>query len=314
MRGGLVTLGEALGVVAATEPGPLAPGATMRLDFAGAEATVAIGVSRLGHASAWIGSVGGDAVGVMILDRLRAERVDVSGCRVDAELPSGLMLRERRTADRIRVTYYRRELAGARLSPAQVDPAAIAAARVLHITGITPALSLSARAAVHAAVDAAVEAGVTVSLDVNFRSALWTESEAAAELAKLAGRADIVFAGAEEAALLVPAGRPAAMAESLAGWGTSEVVLKLGGDGAVVYCDGELIEQRPPTVTSVDPVGAGDAFVAGYLAGLLDGASARERLRLATICGAFVVSVPGDWAGLPFRHKLGLLDGADVQR
>lgn len=314
MRGGLVTLGEALGVVAATDPGPLAPGAALRMDFAGAEATVAIGVRRLGHDSAWVGCLGDDAVGVMIRDRLRAERVDLSRSRIDPERPTGLMLRERRTADRIRVTYYRRDLAGSRLSATEVDAGQIAAAGVLHITGITPALSVSARAAVHEAVGLAVEAGVPISLDINYRRALWTAQEAAAELSKLVTRADIVFAGAEEAALLVPPDTPAAMAESLAALGPSQVVLKLGAEGALAYADGTVITQPPVTVTAVDPVGAGDAFVAGYLAGVLDGGSIRARLHLAALCGAFAVSVPGDWTGLPFRHELGLLDGADIQR
>ncbi|KAA8885479.1 sugar kinase [Nocardia colli] len=314
MRGKLVTLGEAIGVVAATDPGPLTSGAAMRMDFAGAEATVAIGVSRLGHDSAWVGSVGDDAVGTMVLDRLRAERVDVSRCRIDPELPSGLMLRERRTADRIRVTYYRRGLAGSKLSVAEVDKEQIAAAGVLHLTGITPALSQTARDAVHAALDAAVDAGVLVSLDINYRSALWSRSEAAAELAKLVSRSDIVFAGTDEAALLVPTASPAAMAESLAALGPSQVVLKLGADGALALHRGRQIRQPVLPVTMVDPVGAGDAFVAGYLAGVLDGGPVRHNLRLAATCGAFAVSVPGDWAGLPFRRELDLLTGTDIQR
>ncbi|MFJ9365235.1 sugar kinase [Nocardia sp. NPDC101769] len=317
MRGGLVTLGEALGVVAATDPGPLAPGAAMRMDFAGAEATVAVGVRRLGHESAWTGSLGADAVGRMILERLRAERVDVSRCRIDPELSSGLMLRERRTADRTRVTYYRRGLAGSRLSVNEIDTAQIAAAGVLHITGITPALSDSARAAVDLAVDIAAAAGVPISLDVNYRRALWSPGRAAAELTKLTSRADILFAGADEAAMLLRTGGSetlVSVAESLAALGPSEVVLKLGAEGAVAWADGVLLREEAVPVTVVDPVGAGDAFAAGYLAGLLDGGSVSERLRLASLCGAFAVSVPGDWAGLPYRDELGLLDGADVQR
>ncbi|WP_280392591.1 sugar kinase [Nocardia brasiliensis] len=314
MRGTLVTLGEAVGVVAAVEPGPLAPGAALRMDFAGAEATVAIGVSRLGHDSVWVGSVGDDAVGTMVLDRLRAERVDVSRCRIDPELPSGLMVRERRTADHIRATYYRRGLAGSRLSVAQVDTEQIAAAGVLHLTGITPALSACARDAVHVALDAAVEAGVPVSLDINYRSALWARADAAAELAKLVPHCDIVFAGLDESALLVPTASASAMAESLAALGPSQVVLKLGGDGALALHRGRVIRQQAIPVTMVDPVGAGDAFVAGYLAGVLDGTSVRHNLRLAATCGAFAVSVPGDWAGLPSRRELDLLSGTDIQR
>ncbi|MEV6772946.1 sugar kinase [Nocardia sp. NPDC051030] len=319
MRGTLVTLGEAVGVVAAVEPGPLAPGAAMRMDFAGAEATVAIGVSRLGHAATWIGSLGSDAIGTMVMDRMRAECVDVSRCRIERELPSGLMIRERRTADRIRVTYYRRSLAGAQLSPADIDPAVIASAQVLHLTGITPALSASAREAVHAALDAAVDAGVTVSFDINYRRTLWPPDEAAKVLGELVTRADIVFAGAEEAALLVPAAEPARMATDLSALGPSQVVIKLGADGAIALHDGHLITEPAVPVTSVDPVGAGDAFVAGYLAGVLDDggladASVSHCLQMAAVCGAFAVSVTGDWEGLPTRDELDLLAAADINR
>ncbi|HVK22098.1 MAG TPA: sugar kinase [Actinokineospora sp.] len=311
---GLITFGEVMGVFSATETGPLASGSAMRLGFAGAEATVAIGVSRLGHRAAWIGRLGEDAVGTMVLDRLRAERVDVSGCRTEPDVPSGLMLRERRTADRIRATYYRKGQAGSRLAAVDVDSSRIAGARILHLTGITPALSESARAAVHAAVDAAQAAGVTVSFDINYRAALWSRAEAAPELARLVAAADIVFAGPEEAALVVDEAEPAAMAAALARLGPSQVVLKLGSRGALAQLDGELITRPAVPVTSIDPIGAGDAFVAGYLAGVLDGATAATRLHLAATCGAFAVSVAGDWEGLPNRHDLGLLAAADVSR
>lgn len=310
----LVTLGEALGVLAATTTAPLGDGTPMRLGWAGAEATVAIGVRRLGHTAAWIGCVGADAVGTAALDRLRAEGVDTSGCRVVPDVASALMLRERRTADRVRATYYRRGFAGSLLSPADIDPKVIANARVLHLTGITPALSATARAAVHTAIDAAVAAGVTVSLDLNYRAALWSREDAAAELSGLIARADIVFAGTDEAALLVTAGEPAAMAAALTDLGPTRAVIKLGADGALALAGGETHHSAAVPVTCVDPIGAGDAFVAGYLAGMLDDAPVSECLRLATTCGAFVVSTQGDWEGLPRRGELDLLNAADVTR
>ncbi|WP_406304516.1 sugar kinase [Streptomyces sp. NBC_00885] len=310
----LVTLGEAMAVVAATEAGPLASGIPMRLAFAGAEATVAIGVRRLGHSSSWTGRVGADAPGTMILAGLRAEGVDVSRARVDETAHTGLMLRERRTTDHTRVTYYRAGLAGSRLAPQDVDEALVAAARVLHITGITPALGASARAAVHHAVEIARAAGVTVSLDFNHRALLWSREEAAAELADLLTRADIVFAGPEEAALVVADGEPADMARALLDGGPREAVLKLGSRGALAAVADDVFVQNIVPLTCVGPIGAGDAFVAGYLTGFLDGAPVRDRLRLGATCGAFAVSVHGDWEGLPRRDELALAEGDDVSR
>ncbi|MEE1754472.1 sugar kinase [Streptomyces sp. SP18CS02] len=310
----LVTLGEAMAVVAATQPGPLASGASLRLAFAGAEATVAIGVSRLGHRASWTGRVGADSSGTMILDGLRGEAVDVTRARVDDTAPTGLMLRERRTSDHTRVTYYRRGLAGARLAPEDIDAELVSHARVLHITGITPALGDAPRAAVRRAVELARAAGVTVSLDLNHRALLWSRQEASAELTELATLADIVFAGPDEAALVVPEAEPAAMARALLRLGPREAVLKLGARGALAAAGDEVTVQGIVPVTLVDPIGAGDAFVAGYLAGLLDGAPVPGRLRLAATCGAFAVSAPGDWEGLPRRDELDLLDGEDVAR
>ncbi|MFF8378314.1 sugar kinase [Streptomyces sp. NPDC015661] len=310
----LVTLGEAMAVVAATEPGPFANGAPARLGWAGAEATVAVGVSRLGHPAAWTGRVGDDAMGAMVLAGLRAEGVDVSTARTDPAAPTGLMLRERRTADRLRVTYYRSGLAGSRLAPEDLDEARIAAARILHVTGITPALSATARAAVAHAVALARAAGVTVSFDVNHRERLWSRAEATDVLARLLPYADIVFAGPEEAALFVPEDEPERMARALTRLGPRQAVLKLGAEGALAVVGDELHVRPAVPVTAVDPVGAGDAFVSGYLAAVLDGSPPAERLRLAALCGAFAVSVPGDWEGLPRRAELDLLTGQDITR
>ncbi|MEU3478156.1 sugar kinase [Streptomyces sp. NPDC033754] len=313
----LITLGEVMAVAAATGPSPFATGAPLRLGWAGAEATVAIGVSRLGHRAAWTGRVGEDAAGAMILAGLRAEGVDVSGARTDPAAPTGLMLRERRTADRLRVTYYRAGLAGSRLAPDDLDDELLSTARILHVTGITPALSPSARAAVEHAVAVARAAGVTVSFDVNHRERLWSRAEAAEVLAGFLPYADIVFAGPEEAALFVPEvpeGEPERMARALARLGPAQAVLKLGAEGALAVADGALHVQRAVPVTAVDPVGAGDAFVSGYLAAVLDGSPVPERLRLAALCGAFAVSVPGDWEGLPHRAELGLLAAQDISR
>ncbi|MEU6309413.1 sugar kinase [Streptomyces sp. NPDC047014] len=310
----LVTLGETMAVLAADRPGRLDSGTFLRMGFAGAEATVAIGVSRLGHTASWTGRVGADSAGTAILAGLRGESVDVSRARVDDTAPTGLMLRERRTPDHTHVTYYRHGLAGARLVPEDIDAQLVAAASVLHITGITPALGAGPRAAVRHAVDLARAAGITVSLDLNHRARLWSRQEAAAELTDLVARADIVFAGADEATLIVPEDEPAAMARALLARGPREAVLKLGARGAVAAThDTEAVQGIVP-VTPVNPIGAGDAFVAGYLAGHLDGAHLPGRLLLAATCGAFAVASPGDWEGLPRRAELGLLQGEDVLR
>jgi 2-dehydro-3-deoxygluconokinase len=217
------------------------------------------------------------------------------------------MIKSRRTSTVGRVTYYRRGSAGSRLAPSDVPVDVVRAAGVLHVTGITPALSPSARAATFAAVEEAHGAGVPVSLDVNHRAALWTADEAGPVLAELAARADVLFAGEDEAGLLGAVGDPEAVVAGLAELGPPVAVLKRGARGALAVVDGSLVRVPAHPVVAVDPVGAGDAFVGGYLAEQLLGADVKVRLETAAACGAFAVTVPGDWEGLPTRRDLQLL-------
>jgi 2-dehydro-3-deoxygluconokinase len=306
----LVTLGETMALFAAADVGPLRHARRMTLGAAGAESNVAIGMRRLGYRASWIGRVGDDELGQLVLARIRAEDVDVSGATVDGGAPTGLMVKEHRTAGVSRVHYYRRGSAGSRLAPEDVDAGRIAAARVLHVTGITPALSASAHAAVEHAVAAARGAGTLVSLDFNYRSALWRAEEARGVLRDLTARADLVFAGEDEAELVVGGVSAGDAAAALAALGPRHAVVKRGEHGAVAVVDGAAVEAPAVGVRAVDPVGAGDAFVAGYLAAVLDGAAPAECLRLGCAVGAFAVTVPGDWEGFPTRSELGLLERA----
>jgi 2-dehydro-3-deoxygluconokinase len=220
---------------------------------------------------------------------------------------TGLMVRHRRTGALTTVDYHRAGSAGSRLGPADVPVDVLRSAGVLHVTGITPALSDSARATVEHAVELAREAGVPVSFDLNYRSALWPADRAAAVCRDLAARADLVFASDDEAELLGLHGEPADLARGLAGLGGGHAVVKLGERGAVAAIDGRVHVVDPVPVQAVDPVGAGDAFVAGYLAETLAGRPVPERLATAAACGAFAVTVPGDWEGLPSRDELAAL-------
>jgi 2-dehydro-3-deoxygluconokinase len=304
MTGPLLSVGETMALLTTAEVGRLRHASTLTLGVAGAESNLAIGARRLGCPAAWVGRVGDDELGELVVSRIRAEGVDVAGVVRDPGAPTSLMLKERRTAAMVRVHYYRRHGPGSRLQPADLDPAQVAAAAVLHVTGITPALSPSARAAIDHAVELARAAGVPVSFDVNYRSALWTPEEAAAVCRDLAARADVVFAGDDEAELLGLDGDPADLARGLAGLGAGHAVVKLGERGAVAAVDGQVHAVEAVPVPAVDPVGAGDAFVAGYLAETLAGRPVPERLATAAACGAFAVTVPGDWEGLPTRDEL----------
>ncbi|MFF7898395.1 sugar kinase [Streptomyces sp. NPDC007920] len=298
----VVTLGESIGLLTQSADLPLIRQPTLRLGFGGAESNVAIGLARLGRAAHWIGRLGTDEVGALIARELRAEAVSTSIVRDPA--PTGLMLKTRQASGRVQVAYYRSNSAGSRLAPADLDEDLIAGARILHVTGITPALSASASDAVRRAVGLAEEHGVTVSFDANFRSRLWDEDRARPVLSHLLGKAGIFFATTEEALLFTGEKDPERQARAIAALGPDQVVIKLGSAGSVACVDGVVHRQRPRPVAVVDPVGAGDAFAAGYLSGMLDAADAAERLRIAGLCGARAVTVAGDWEGAPFAAEL----------
>lgn len=329
----LLTLGEAM--VSLRSAGPLSAGGSLGMHVAGAESNVAVGVARLGHRVAWAGVVGADPHGEFILRGLRGEGIDVRH-RVEDTRGTGVMFLERRTADISRAFYYRAGSAGSTLNRDDVDRAFAAAPRALHLTGITPALSPEARRAVEYAAARGAAEGLTVSLDVNYRAKLWSRDEARAVLTPLARHATVLIASDDELDLVADGGargrrgtgatdadpgagaenagaesagaeREAAMAAELLGRGVLDVVVKRGASGAGVYTAAGRLEAPAVPVTSIDTVGAGDAFTAGYLSALLEGAATAERLRRGTLAGAFAVSSAGDCEGLPTAAELALL-------
>jgi 2-dehydro-3-deoxygluconokinase len=302
------TFGETMGLIAADTIGPLAYARSFTYGIGGAESNAAVGIARLGGEVTWLGRVGRDGTGTLIAHRLRAEGVRVRAIVDDAF--TGLMVKHRRSGEVTHVDYHRAGSAGSRLTPGDV-PADLAGASILHVTGITPALSDSARATVFQSVETARAHGVTVSVDVNYRSKLWSRFDAAPVLRDLVTRADLVFAGPDEAALIVGDAPPA---EGLAELGPAEVVIKDGPRGCTAIIDGARHEVPAVPVTVIDPVGAGDAFVAGYLADRLAGADPAQRLATAVTAGAFQVTVPGDCEGLPTRADLAALPLGDVRR
>jgi 2-dehydro-3-deoxygluconokinase len=301
----VATLGEVMALIRADGVGTFAQLSSATIGIGGAEANVAIGLSRLSVRSSWLGRVGRDSFGVRIARELRAEGVDTHAL-VDEDAPTGLMLKETPAPGRTRVTFHRRASAGSRLSAADVAELDIPSAALLHLTGILPALSASASSATGEAARTAEEHGVPISFDVNHRESLIPAADAAPGYRRLAAAATVVFGGVDELELLV--GRhddDRRLALAISGLGPPEVVVKRGDRGAAVLTpEGDWIESPAIPVTVVDSVGAGDAFVAGYLAERVLGESPRSALATAVRAGAAACGSPGDWEGAPFRADL----------
>ncbi|WP_288023857.1 sugar kinase [Arthrobacter sp.] len=305
----VLTFGETM--VSLRSDGPLAQGRALAMHAAGAESNVAVGLARLGHSVRWAGRVGRDPHGDFIERALRAEGVDLVLAR-DGGRPTGVMFLERRTADVSRAFYYRRGSAGSRISRPDLEEPLADGAKVLHLTGITPSLSPQALAAFAFAAETAAARGMLVSLDVNYRAKLWSREKARAALAPVARHAGVVIASDDELDLLSAQPRGAdgvaGTAAGLLETGVREVVVKLGARGAAAYTADGTTHADAVAVEVVDTVGAGDAFVAGYLSAFLDGGDVAARLRRGAVLGAFAVSTAGDWEGLPRRDELALLD------
>lgn len=160
------------------------------------------------------------------------------------------------------------------------------------------------------AIGRATERGITVSLDVNHRTRLWSAGAARDALRPLLRSVDLLFASADEVPLVAadPAAAPEASARQLVATGVGTVVVKDGASGATAYTPDGTVHVPAKIVRVRDPVGAGDAFVAGYLSAALDGQDVRASLERASVLGAFAVAHDGDWEGLPNRDELHLLD------
>lgn len=298
MPGDVLCVGEAL--ITVNRPADQPPPAWGRcwLSVAGAEMNVAIGLARLGHASRWATTLGDDPMGDWIVAAARGEGVAVEAARCGPR--TGMMVKVARADDEPSVHYYRDGSAFA-TAPPRPDPAG---AGHVFISGVTPALSPACRDAARALVEAARAAGGAVCFDINMRRRLWSEAAAVPELRWFCARADIVFASDEEAALVVGDGTADDLARRLRSLGAGLAVVKAGSEALAADAGGVVRAPRLPGVVVRDPIGAGDAFDAGFLSARLDGLDHAAALQRGHACAAAVCRTFGDWEGLPMRRDL----------
>ncbi|WP_443233845.1 sugar kinase [Streptomyces sp. 2A115] len=300
----VVCIGETMAVLSPSDARPLADQTALALAVGGAESNLACGLAALGHRAAWIGRVGADPLGRRVLDDLGARGVDVSAVEVDPERPTGVYFKDP-GADRTGTYYYRRDSAATAMGPELARLPFLRSARVLHLSGITAALSDSCAELVDQIVTGRAVPGPAVSFDVNHRPTLWRDrpAEAAPVLLELARGADIVFVGRDEAEVLWGTGKAAEIRDLLRP--ASVVVVKDAGHGATSYAkDGEETFVATPASRVVERVGAGDAFAAGYLAALLEGRDVVARLRLGHLVASETLRTRDDVPTVPARDAL----------
>jgi 2-dehydro-3-deoxygluconokinase len=301
MKFDVVTFGEAMVLMAPTESALLESAGSFHASVGGAELNCAIGLVRLGHQVSWISRLGSDPFGQKIVKTARGEGVDVSRVKLVEDAATGLMFKEVRPGNTSRVFYYRRHSPAASL---QVDQFENLQAQVLFVTGITPALSAHNREVTIALVDRFRAAGSLVVFDPNMRFRLWPKDEARTVFLELAKRSDVLLPSRVDGEILCGKSDPEAMLDRLRELGPKRVAIKLGEEGAL-FADEKNRSLFPCfPVSEIDPVGAGDAFCAGVISGLLDHIPFAESVRRGAAMGAFSVSSWGDYAGLPTRNEL----------
>ena len=258
-------------------------------DIAGAESNVARNCAALGLRARWISRLGRDVAGPLVHDAIAASGVDTSSVVVSDDAPTGLMLKGA-PGTQPRVQYYRRGSAASQMAPTNVDVAQCLDSVVLHLTGITLALSDTCRALIDDLLD--TPATTIRSFDLNWRPALWPTTPGDL-LAHVANRADVVFVGLDEAEAVWGLTAPSDVRALLDR--PRYLVVKNGADGVTTFVDGIAHEEPALRGTVVDPMGAGDAFAAGFLYGIVrHPADIRRCQRLGHIVGMSAVTSPND--------------------
>ena len=311
----LVALGEVMLRLSVPSPDRFDTVRALDVQIGGAEANVAAVAARLGARTAWISGLPQNAWGERVCRELTSHGVDCAGVRTLEGARLGVYFLEPGVPPRpTRILYDRRDSAFTRLTPEAVDWDPVRRARVVHLTGITPALGDNPRRLVERALDEAT----TVSFDVNYRATLWSASAARAFVESVLPRLRYLFLGAAEAQTLFGLGGDAEVAlDALARRApTATIALLQGDEGCLVLDQGRFIRPRlRPRVQVVDSIGAGDAFVGGFLWATLSGRTVEDAVDVATAVAALKCSTWGDIALVRARDVDDLIAGGpDVRR
>jgi 2-dehydro-3-deoxygluconokinase len=321
----LVTFGEAM--IRLTPPGfrRLEQANSLDVQVGGAELNTAVCAARLGHSSAWVSRLTDNPLGRLIAGQARAAGVDTSHIAWTPEGRVGLYFLEMGAAPRASsVLYDRKSSAIAAIQPGMIDwRKALAGARWLHTTGITPALSPSAAAVTLEGLKAAREMGLTTSIDLNYRVKLWAPEEAGACMAGLMPYTDVLITTEEDLQRVFgiqgksheEAAEKAARAFSL-----KAVVVTLRDNplvwrnswSGIVWHDGSILRSRVYEVEIVDRLGAGDSFAAGFIHGMLTG-DVHKAVEWGAAVSALKHSIPGDFAWVTREEVESLLKGGGLR-
>ncbi len=298
----VITIGDAMVTFHPDSTGPMRYVSSFEKKVGGAELNVAIGLSRLGLKSGWISRLGNDEFGRYIFNFVRGEGIDVSQLEMVDGYPTSLNFKEIMEDGAGRTFYYRSNSPTTTLTIETLDEAYLKNTRVLHITGVFPAVDQEKNIKlIKHAMSVAKQHGVLISFDPNIRLKLWSKDEARTALREFLPYVDIFLTGIDEAELLLGVSDPKEIIEKSKEFGISYIAIKKGDKGSIGYHDGQYLEAPPVKAKNVvDTVGAGDGFDSGFIYGVLNNWPLEKTLHFANTIGSLVVSVRGDNEGLPY--------------
>jgi len=292
----VVTLGEAMLRLSPSGRSSLEQSDLWEVYVGGAEANFAAALARLGMHVQWISKVVRNPLGRKVVGKIREHGVDVSKVIWTEEGRVGIFFAEPGPLpESWTILYDRKGSAMSLIDPEEVDWGCVRNARLVHLTGITPALSEGCLRVVERAISEAKESGALVSFDTNYRAKLWSASEASATLSRLLPGVDVLIASLRDVQALFGGGEDGAReAQQLhARFRAKVVVVTLGERGALAY-DGDRVYQRDAYPTQVvDRIGRGDAFDAGFVYGYLTG-DVEKGLLYGNALAALAQARPGD--------------------
>lgn len=268
----------------------------LEVNLGGAESNVLTALAALGRRCGWVSRVPDTAVGDLALWSLKGAGVDVSSVERTSDRRQGLYYVEFGSPPRPTEVIYDREAStAASLTPDMMPWSYLFSTRLLHLTGITPALSDSCREACGVAVAKAVQAGVPICFDVNYRAKLWTREEARDWLSTHLNGLEILICGRSDAERLFDlSGTDEDMVMALSRtFAAKNTILTLGSYGAIAVIDHELVCVKAVSAEVKDRLGAGDAFAAGVIDGWLDG-QIHDGLRRGAMLASLALAQHGD--------------------
>lgn len=268
--------------------------------FGGDTSNFAVAAARQGASVGYYTRVGADAFGDQFMQLWESEGVDTHLVVRDPDAHTGLYFITY-TPDGHQFTYHRKGSAASRMRPVDVPEQELSQVRVLHVSGISQAISDSACDAVFRAIAVAKAHGVMVSYDANLRLRLWSLDRARAVIHATAALSDIFLPSLEDAQQLTGLADPDQIVDRYLAMGVTTMALKLGRKGVMVATQHERHLVEGYRVDTVDATGAGDTFDGAFVTRLLDGATPVAAARYANAAAALSTTGYGAVAPIPTR-------------